>query len=40
MKTVKRDAEVRRVSDAEATKLTKSGWSYCPKSEYKKRRRQ
>jgi hypothetical protein len=35
MKTVKRGSEVKRMSDAEAAKAVKSGWAYCPKSEWK-----
>lgn len=40
MKTVKKiegaTVEVRRVSDEVANTMTKNGWSYCPKSEFKK----
>ena len=36
MKTVKKNKEVKRVSDAQAETLTKQGWKYAPKSEWKK----
>ena len=36
MKTVKKKKVVRRVSDAQAKNLTKEGWKYVPKSEWKK----
>ena len=36
MKTVKKDGEYKRVSDAAAIELVaKKGWSYCPKQEWK-----
>ena len=35
MKCIKRDGEVRRVSDDEAMAKVESGWSYCPKEEWK-----
>lgn len=38
MKTVKKQEEVRRVSDKVATELVdNNGWKYCPKSEVKKK---
>jgi hypothetical protein len=36
MKTVKKKKVVKRVSDAQAKNLTKEGWRYVPKSEWKK----
>ena len=36
MKTIKRNKEVIRVSDAQAETLTKKGWKYVPKSEWRK----
>ena len=36
MKTIKKDKQVKRVSDAQADTLTKQGWKYAPKSEWKK----
>jgi hypothetical protein len=40
MKTIKREKEnkieYRRVTDLEADKLTQTGWSFCPKTEWKK----
>ena len=36
MKTVKKKKEVKRVSDAQAETLTKQGWKYVPKGEWKK----
>jgi hypothetical protein len=38
MKTIKNilNAEVKRVSDDKAEEMTKEGWDYCPKSEWKK----
>ena len=36
MKTIKKDKQVKRVSDAQAETLTKQGWKYAPKSEWKK----
>ena len=36
MKTVKKNKEVKRVSDTQAETLTKQGWKYAPKSEWKK----
>jgi hypothetical protein len=35
MKTVKRGAEVKRVSDARAETDVNAGWQYCPKAEWK-----
>ena len=36
MKTIKKNKEVKRVSDAQAEILTKQGWKYVPKDEWKK----
>ena len=36
MKTIKKNKEVKRVSDAQAETLTKQGWKYAPKSDWKK----
>lgn len=36
MKTIKKDKKIKRVSDAQAEILTKQGWKYVPKSEWKK----
>jgi len=36
MKTIKKKKEVKRVSDAQAETLTKQGWKYVPKSEWRK----
>ena len=36
MKTIKKDKQVKRASDAQAETLTKQGWKYAPKSEWKK----
>jgi hypothetical protein len=37
MKTIKKNNEIRRVNDDLAYTMTHSdGWSYCPKSEFKK----
>lgn len=36
MKTIKKNKKVKRVSDAQAEILTKQGWKYVPKSEWKK----
>tara|TARA_B100000676_G_C17999083_1_gene799741 strand:+ start:993 stop:1169 length:177 start_codon:yes stop_codon:yes gene_type:complete len=35
MKTIKKGNKIVRVSDKEAKTRTKSGWTYCPKSEWK-----
>lgn len=35
MKCIKRDGEVRRVSNDEAMAKVAAGWSYCPKAEWK-----
>jgi len=35
MKTIKRNDELRRVSDKEAQLLVKNGWEYCPKNLWK-----
>jgi len=39
MKTIKKKKEIKRVSDAQAEILTKEGWKYVPKSEWKKARK-
>ena len=36
MKTVKKKKQVKRVSDTQAETLTKEGWRYVPKSEWRK----
>ena len=36
MKTIKKKKEIKRVSDAQAETLTKQGWKYAPKSDWKK----
>ena len=37
MKCIRKHGEIRRVKDKEAIeKVTKHGWEYCPKSEWKK----
>jgi len=36
MKTLKKDKEIVRKHDDEASKLVKNGWSYCKKEEWKK----
>ena len=36
MKTIKKKKEIKRVSDAQAETLTKQGWKYVPKNEWKK----
>lgn len=36
MKTIVKDGSYVRINDAEAEMKVKSGWSYCPKSEWKK----
>jgi GH25 family lysozyme M1 (1,4-beta-N-acetylmuramidase) len=38
MKTVKKNKEILRASNNEAEQLTKQGWKYCPKSEWRKHR--
>jgi hypothetical protein len=35
-KCVRKDKEVRRVSDEKAAALVKQGWQYCSKSEYRR----
>jgi hypothetical protein len=35
MKTIKRNSEIKRVSDKEAMHLVKFGWEYCPKNLWK-----
>jgi len=37
MKCIKHGDKIIRVSDKEAAIKVRSGWQYCPKSEYKKR---
>ena len=39
MKTIKRNNEIKRVSDKEAIFFVKNGWSYCSKTEWKKDRK-
>jgi hypothetical protein len=37
MKTIKKNEEIKRVSDTAASEMVdEKGWSYCPKSEFKK----
>jgi hypothetical protein len=36
MKTIVKDGKYARLSDQEAEVKVKSGWSFCPKSEWKK----
>ena len=36
MKTIKKGNETKRVKEKEAISLCKKGWKYCPKSEFKK----
>ena len=36
MKTIKKNNEVKRVSDDQEETLTKEGWKYVPKSEWRK----
>lgn len=38
MKCVKKDEQIKRVSDEEAAKMVTKGWEYCPKAEWKKTR--
>jgi hypothetical protein len=40
MKTIKKGTEIKRVKNKEAEKLTKQDWKYCPKSEYKKQKKE
>jgi len=35
MKCVKKGGEIQRVTDERASTMVKSGWAYCPKSEWK-----
>jgi len=35
MKCVKKDGEIKRVSNEKAAELVEAGWEYCPKSEWK-----
>jgi len=37
MKTIKKSKEIKRVSDDNAAELTKKGWKYCPKSEWREK---
>jgi hypothetical protein len=37
MKTIKKRKEIKRVSDKEAKAMTKKGWKYCPKGEWKEK---
>jgi|7_EtaG_2_1085326.scaffolds.fasta_scaffold98139_1 hypothetical protein len=37
MKTVKKNKTIKRVSDTQAESLTKKGWKYCPKSEWREK---
>jgi len=37
MKTIKRNNEIKRVSDKEAMKMVKCGWEYCPKTLWKEK---
>jgi len=39
MKTIKRNSEIKRVSDKEAMHLVKFGWEYCPKNLWKEGRK-
>ena len=36
MKTIKRNNEIKRVSDNEAIFFVRNGWDYCSKTEWKK----
>jgi len=37
MKCIKKHGEIKRVNDSDADKMVaEEGWSYCPKSEWKK----
>ena len=38
MKTIKRNGEIKRVSEKEAMFVVRNGWEYCSKSEWKKER--
>lgn len=38
MKTIKRNNEIKRVSDKEAMFFVRNGWDYCSKTEWKKDR--
>jgi hypothetical protein len=35
MKTIKKNDEIKRISDKEAPDMIGKGWKYCPKSEWK-----
>ena len=37
MKTVRKGKKVQRVSNEEAAVMTKEGWAYCPKEEWRKK---
>tara|TARA_Y100000004_G_scaffold186267_1_gene237553 strand:+ start:1908 stop:2069 length:162 start_codon:yes stop_codon:yes gene_type:complete len=37
MKTIKKNKQVKRVSDKQAQEMVKEGWKYCSKSEWKKK---
>ena len=39
MKTIKKNDEIKRVSDNEANHLVKFGWEYCPKNLWKEGRK-
>jgi hypothetical protein len=39
MKTLKKENELKRVSDTEAISMTKQGWKYVSKSEWKAERK-
>ena len=40
MKTVKKNLEIKRVKNKESAQLVKEGWAYCPKSEFKKQKKE
>ena len=40
MKTIKKGIEVKRVKDKEAMQFVRNGWSYCPKSEFKTKKKE
>ena len=37
MKTIKKNKEIKRVSDKQAEEKVKEGWKYCPKSEWREK---
>lgn len=39
MKTIKKGNEIKRVSDKEVENMVGTGWIYCPKSEYKNKKK-